>query len=124
MKGTERILFVDDESTIVELSQRILESLGYTVVTCSDGMKALELITNDPRGFDLVITDMTMPHMTGDILAMEVLKIRSDLPIILCTGFSARINEKEALELGIRAFVSKPILRSDLAETVRSVLDS
>ena len=124
LKGTERILFVDDESTIVELSQRILESLGYTVVTCSDGMKALELITNDPRGFDLVITDMTMPHMTGDILAREVLKIRSDLPIILCTGFSARINEKEAIELGIRAFVSKPILRSDLAETVRSVLDS
>jgi signal transduction histidine kinase len=124
LEGTERILFVDDESTIVELSQRILESLGYTVVTCSDGMKALELITNDPRGFDLVITDMTMPHMTGDILAREVLKIRSDLPIILCTGFSARINEKEAIELGIRAFVSKPILRSDLAETVRSVLDS
>jgi signal transduction histidine kinase len=122
-KGTERILFVDDESTIVELSQRTLEALGYTVFTCSDSIKALEHVRRDPRAIDLVVTDMTMPRMTGDALAREIMGIRPDLPVILCTGFSSRIDENEAIEMGIRAFVSKPILRADLARTIRKVLD-
>ncbi len=121
--GKERILFVDDESSIVQMGKLMLESLGYTVSTCSNSLDALGRIRDAPATIDLVITDMTMPHMSGDMLAREILKIRPDMPIILCTGFSARIDEKKAIEMGIRAFVSKPILRADLARTVRSVLD-
>ena len=121
--GKERILFVDDESSIVQMGKLMLESLGYTVSTCSNSLDALGRIRDAPDAIDLVITDMTMPHMSGDALALELLKIRCDMPIILCTGFSARIDEKKAIEMGIRAFVSKPILRADLARTVRSVLD-
>ena len=123
-KGTERVLFVDDESTIVKLGQQVLESLGYTVFACSDSMEALEHIRRDPQAFDLLVTDMTMPHMTGDVLARRAMQIRPDLPVILCTGFSSRIDENKAFEMGIHAFVSKPILRAALARTIRKVLDN
>jgi len=121
--GTERILFVDDEQTIVNAGKRILESLGYEVVAMTSSIKALKLFKAQADGFDLVITDMTMPQMTGDNLAKELMGIRPDIPVILCTGFSAKIDKTKAMSLGIRAFVSKPILKRELAEVVRAILD-
>ncbi len=121
--GTESILFVDDELALANAAKHMLESLGYDVITRTNGLEALELFEHQPDRFDLVITDMTMPGLTGDQLAQKLMEIRSDLPVILCTGFSARINEEKALALGIRAFVSKPVLKRRIAETIRMVLD-
>jgi len=121
--GTERILFVDDEPPLVHLGKQILEGLGYHVVTHTGSLEALEVFSRQPDQFDLVITDMTMPTMTGDKLAGEMMKIRPDIPIILCTGFSARISEDKAKTLGIRGFLLKPFLKSDMATTIRKVLD-
>jgi len=105
------------------LGARILQSLGYKVTTRTNGLEALDLFRAQPDRFDLVITDMTMPHITGDRIAEEMMRIRADMPIILCTGFSARINEKKAIAMGIRGFVLKPIIISDLARKIRLVLD-
>jgi CheY-like chemotaxis protein len=121
--GTECILFVDDEPALANAGKHMLESLGYEVVTRTSSTEALELFTSQPDRFDLVITDMTMPAITGDKLARELMNIRPDLPIILCTGFSARMSETIALDLGIRAFVTKPVLKRQIAETIRKVLD-
>jgi PAS domain S-box-containing protein len=122
--GTERILFIDDEPTIVNMSKQILESMGYSVVTRTSSIEALKYFKARPNNFDLVITDMTMPKMTGDILAAELMKVRPNIPVILCTGFSARIDEKKASAIGIRAFVSKPIIKREIAHTIRKVLDT
>jgi len=122
--GSERILFIDDEQILIELGHQMLGRLGYEVVTKQSSIEALELFRAEPDRFDLVITDMTMPHMTGDKLAQEFMKIRPDIPIILCTGHSRLVSEKKAKEIGIKAFVMKPILRRTIAETVRSVLDA
>jgi len=121
--GTERILFIDDETALATTGKRMLEALGYEVVTRTSSVEALELFKSQPDRFDLVITDMTMPTLTGDKLAEEMMNIRSDLPIILCTGFSARMSETKALDLGIRAYVTKPMLIRQIAETIRNVLD-
>jgi CheY-like chemotaxis protein len=122
-RGSERILFVDDEQALTEVGQRMLESLGYQVTVALDGRKALALFKVNPDGFDLVLTDMTMPGMTGEELAKELMRLRPNIPVILCTGFSARIEEKKAMAMGIRAFVCKPVLKRELAETLRRVLD-
>ncbi len=121
--GKERILFVDDEPPIVRLGEQYLRRFGYEVTTRQSATEALELFRSDPHRFDLIVTDMTMPHMTGDELAAEMLSIRSDIPVILCTGYSKRITEVKARELGIRAFVMKPLTQHELAKTVRDVLD-
>lgn len=121
--GREHILFVDDEPMIIDLGKTNLERLGYKVTTRQSSMEALELFRNNPQRFDLVVTDMTMPHLTGDELAKKMLLIRPDLPIILCTGYSKRISEKKAKTMGIRAFVMKPLSQYELANTVRQVLD-
>ena len=121
--GTESILFVDDELALANAAKHMLESLGYDVITRTNSSEALELFEHQPDRFDLVITDMTMPGLTGDQLAQKFMEIRGDLPVILCTGFSARINEEKALAHGIRAFVSKPVLKRRIAETIRKVLD-
>ncbi len=121
--GREHILFVDDEPPIIEVGRQNLERLGYQVTVRTSSLEALELFRNNPHRFDLVITDMTMPHMTGDKLAAEMLSIRADMPIILCTGYSRRISEKRAGEMGIRAFVMKPWAQHELANKVREVLD-
>lgn len=121
--GTERILFIDDEPAIMKLGKKILESLGYDVVVRNSSIEALELFKEKKDHFDLVITDMTMPHMTGEKLAEKLLQIRPDMPVILCTGFSSMINEQKALDMGIRAFISKPILKREIAEVIRQVLD-
>ncbi len=121
--GSERILFVDDEQPIVDIAKQMVEQLGYTVVTRTSSLEALELFRAKPDEFDLVITDMTMPNMTGEELANELMFVRPDIPIILCTGFSRRVTEKKAKAMGIQAFILKPILRQELAETIRKVLD-
>jgi len=122
-KGSEKILFVDDEQSLVDMKKEILESLGYEVTARSSSVESLELFKNQPDNFDLVITDMTMPYMSGDELAKELISVRSDIPVILCTGFSARISEEEAKKIGVRDFVSKPILKRDIAVAIRKVLD-
>jgi len=121
--GQERILFVDDEGAMVNLNQKRLERLGYKVTGKTDPFEALEFFRSDPIQFDLVITDTTMPRMTGDRLAQEILKIRSDTPVIICTGYSNRISEARAQELGIRKYIEKPIEMENLARSVREVLD-
>ena len=121
--GSERILFIDDEQALVEIGSKMLEQLGYEVVTKQSSIEALELFRAEPDRFDLVITDMTMPDMTGDKLAQELIKIRPDIPVIICTGYSKRISEEKARNLGIRKFVMKPLMMRNLAETVRKALD-
>ena len=121
--GRERILFVDDEPPIARLGRRYLERLGYTVTVQESSEEALALFREDAAQFDLVVTDMTMPRMTGDELAAEILAIRPDMPVILCTGYSSRVSESRAREIGVRAFVMKPLTQSELAHTVRRLLD-
>jgi CheY-like chemotaxis protein len=121
--GNEHILFIDDEPALVEIDKQMLERLGYEVTTRTSSMEALELFRTKPDQFDLVITDMTMPHMTGERLANELMNIRSDIPVIICTGYSELISEEKAKEMGIRAFVMKPLVIRDLAKTVRGVLE-
>ena len=100
----------------------MLESLGYKVTTRTSSIEALELFKAKAENFDLVITDLTMPNMTGDEFAKELIRIRPGIPIILCTGYSTRINPQHAATMGIRAFVSKPVLKRDIAKTIRNVL--
>ena len=121
--GNERILIVDDEESMVDIGRGRLERLGYRVEVRTNPIDALELFRADPHQFDLVITDMTMPHITGDKLVKEILKIRPDIPTILCTGFSERINEEKAKEIGIRGYIEKPFDRGTLSRIVRNVLD-
>jgi CheY-like chemotaxis protein len=121
--GQERILFVDDEAQIVKMASRILGQLGYSVTTKTNSVEALELFRARPNDFDLVISDVTMPKMTGDQLTQELIQIRPDIPVILCTGYSKRLSEEKASEIGVKAFSYKPIVKVDLAKTVRGVLD-
>ncbi len=121
--GTERILFVDDEEMIVEMGKNLLESLGYKVTPARHPAEALNLFRKDPSQFDLVITDQTMPDMTGLTLAGKIFKVRNNMPTILCTGHSESVTPKKARELGVAAFAMKPLLKKELAEVVRQVLD-
>lgn len=121
--GRERILFVDDEAAIVNFGRSFLESLGYHVYTETDSIVALEKFKDDPAGFDLVITDQTMPGLTGMELARSMLALRADLPIILCTGYSAALSEEDVRLAGIRNFLAKPMDTKILADTVRKLLD-
>jgi PAS domain S-box-containing protein len=121
--GTERILLVDDEESIVRLEKQMLERLGYSVSAFSNSLEGLETFTSNPDGYDLVISDMTMPNMTGDQLARELMSIRADIPIVICTGFSERINKEQAEANIIKGFLMKPIVKSEMAQMVRKVLD-
>lgn len=121
--GNEKILFVDDELALVEAMQGMLERFGYEVAVRTSSVEALKAFAGVPGSFDLVITDMTMPNMTGVELAKELMKIRPDIPIILCTGFSELVNEEKAKKLGIRALVMKPVIMAEMAKTIREVLE-
>ena len=121
--GTERILLVDDEEPIVRLEKQMLERFGYQVAARTSSIEALEAFRAAPDKFDLVITDMTMPNMTGVQLSQKLLEIRPDIPIIICTGFSTKIDDEKAKEFGIRGFVMKPVVMSELAKKIREVLD-
>ncbi len=122
-KGTEHVLFIDDEPVLAKMGKQLLESLGYQVEMITKSTDALELFRKKPDKFDLVITDMTMPNITGEKLAIELMNIRPDIPVILSSGFNYNIDEKKAMALGIRAFISKPVLKQEIAETIRNVLD-
>lgn len=122
--GTERILFVDDEKSLVRLGSQIFTYLGYRVTAVSSSLEALNLFHANPGNFDLVITDQTMPNMPGAELAKAILLIRPEIPIILCTGYSETLTEETAKSIGIKAFVMKPIVLHEIAETVRKVLDA
>jgi PAS domain S-box-containing protein len=121
--GTERILLVDDDGAVINLEKQMLERLGYQVTFRTSSLDAIEAFRADPDAFDLVITDMTMPNMTGDQLSRELLAIRTDLPVIICTGFSERLDQEKALSIGIRGFLMKPVVISEMAKIVRKVLD-
>ncbi|MFP3983732.1 MAG: PAS domain S-box protein [Desulfurivibrionaceae bacterium] len=121
--GTERILVVDDEENVVRIMERILTGLGYQVHAVTSSEEALRIFEEKPEQFDLVVTDMTMPHIMGTDLADRMLAIRSDMPIILCTGYNELISREEALSLGIREFAMKPVSEKELADLVRRVLD-
>ncbi len=121
--GTEQILFVDDELPIAAMGGQLLEGLGYQVTVRTSSVEALALFRSKPDDFDLIITDMTMPNMTGDKLAAELMKIRPGIPVILCTGYSKKISNEAALDIGIKAFAYKPTVKADFARTIRKVLD-
>jgi signal transduction histidine kinase/ActR/RegA family two-component response regulator len=121
--GLERILFIDDEDMLVELNKQRLAKLGYDVVTATNGIDGLRLFRESPDSFDLIITDQTMPNLTGLDLAAEILKIKPNARIILCTGHSDRVSPEVSQRAGIRLFLMKPIDRREMAEAVRKVLD-
>jgi CheY-like chemotaxis protein len=121
--GNERILFIDDEEILAEMGQTMLERLGYRVTVRRNSIEALNTFQNQPDQFDLVITDQTMPGMTGSDLARRMLQIRPDMPIILCTGYSSLISEEKARGLGIKGFAMKPLAKKDIAAIIRKVID-
>jgi PAS domain S-box-containing protein len=121
--GNERILFLDDEESIVNMGRQRLERLGYKVESTTNPIEALNLFRSKPDTFDLVITDLTMPKMTGDKLVKEILNIRPDIPVIISTGFSEKINEEKTKAIGVAGYLEKPHDKGDLAITVRQVLD-
>jgi CheY-like chemotaxis protein len=120
--GSGCVLFVDDEVSIVQMAELMLSSLGYDPVVTPKSKEALEMFREEPDRFDVVITDQVMPEMTGAELTKELLKIRPDLPIILCTGFSEKFPREHAEAIGIREFVMKPIERRDLAEAIERAI--
>ena len=121
--GTERILFVDDEESLVLMNRKYLKQLGYRVTASTDAGKALELFLASPDDFDLLVSDQTMPMMTGDLLAGEVLKVRPDLPVILCTGFSEHLTVEKVEAMGVKKLIMKPVGATELAVIIRDVLD-
>ena len=121
--GTESVLFVDDEPVLTELGKQMLTRLGYRVTVREDSRDALELFRKDPYRFDVVITDTTMPNMTGDILATKILALRPEIPGLLCTGYSEQITQDKSAKIGIAAFLMKPLSISDLAFSLRRSLD-
>ena len=122
--GHERILFVDDEPLLAEIGENILNHLGYKVVAQTSSVEALEKFKSDPDRFDLVISDMTMPKMAGDKLALEIKRLRPDIPILICTGYSEYMDKRKAASIGIAGYLMKPLSIRDLAPTVREILDS
>jgi CheY-like chemotaxis protein len=122
--GTETILLVDDEPDIVSMEMQLLEWLGYHVIPFTSSAEALERFQTAPELFDLVITDMAMPGMSGNKLAGKLLKVRPDIPMIICTGFSQIMDQEKAISLGFKGFLYKPIVMKDLACAVRQALDS
>lgn len=122
--GIESILVVDDEAPLLDLYTQILEKLGYTITSYGSAVEALEEFTNNPDKYDLILTDMTMPRMTGAQLALETMKIRMNVPVILCTGFSDQIDKEKTLSMGLKGYLPKPFVRADLALLIREVLDT
>ncbi len=120
--GNERALIVDDEAVLVNMAKMMLTSLGYDVTIMTSSSMALQIFENAPDDFDFIITDMNMPKMNGVELIRKILKVRPDIPIILCTGFSELIDQEKASALGVKKFLMKPVLKRELAEAVREVL--
>lgn len=123
-QGTEKILLVDDEQMLLDIGQQLLSLLGYQVTATVNSTEALEMIKAEPNRFDLVITDQTMPELSGKELSQEISRLNPGLPIILCTGFSNQISENDAGQYGISAFCAKPLRINEISEIIRTVLDS
>ncbi len=121
--GFKRILFVDDEEVIVSTAQQMLERRGYRVTPCMGSVEALETFSINPDSFDLIVTDMDMPNMAGVQLSREVKNIRSDIPAILCTGFSHQVSDEKIKDLEIPGVVTKPMTMKEFDEAIRKVLD-
>jgi len=122
--GSESILLVDDDEALAGAGQQILERLGYKVDVRTSPVEALKAFRAQPEKYDLVITDKTMPDMTGQQFARELIGIRGDIPVILCTGYSEKVEEEEARASGIRECLKKPLMKQDIARTIRKVLDN
>ncbi len=120
--GKEHILFVDDEAAIVDIQKQYLEQLGYTVTARTSSTEALEAFRSIPEKFNLVITDMTMPNLTGDKLARKIKKIRPDTPVILCTGFSEKLSSQHTSQINIDGFLMKPVDKAKMAVTIQKVI--
>lgn len=122
--GTEKLLFVDDEEDILTVGSELLKSYGYSVTTFNDSLDALAHFKEVPTLYDLVITDMTMPNLSGDLLGKEIMQIRPDIPVIICTGFSKTLNRGEAVNAGFAKYLTKPVEAGELILAIRKVLDS
>jgi len=122
--GNESILFIDDESAICKMSQKMLSKLGYQVEISQCPLEALKTFESNPQAFDLIISDMTMPKMTGIVLCEKIKTIRIDIPVIICTGYSALINEDSVKEIGVDILLMKPLVKHDLAVAIRQLLDN
>lgn len=118
-----RILFVDDDIHLLKLGERIIQGLGYNVISHTKSTDALEIFRDLPNQFDLVITDYRMPEMNGAELSKEILKITPDIPIIMCSGFSSDFSEEDANTLGINWFIRKPLMKKDFAKLIEEALD-
>lgn len=123
LRGSERVLFVDDEAALIDIAREALEDLGYRVTACESPSEALEIVRADASAFDILITDMTMPKLTGIQLAEEVRKVRPDLPVILCTGYRQVAKPEDIEKAGIGRIVPKPATSRDLARAIRSLMD-
>ncbi len=123
LAGSERILFVDDEVPITKVGQKMLEQLGYHVTVSNSSPQALELFRTTPDNFDLVITDMTMPGIRGDVLVNEIRKIRKQIPVIICTGYSLRLTEENSVNLNLQAVLNKPMTILEMASAIRTIFD-
>jgi two-component system, cell cycle sensor histidine kinase and response regulator CckA len=122
-KGNEKILFVDDEKFLVDVGKELLENLGYHIETRTSSYDALEAFRVQPHAYDIIITDMTMPKMNGVTLAKKIRKIRPDIPIILCSGYSNKIMSDDSTGLEFNGILMKPITLDELANMVRNILD-
>lgn len=122
-RGKERIVFLDDEEFIAEIGSSMLKRMGYSVITETDPLRVLSYVQSHPNDVDLVISDMTMPNLTGDKLAEELLKIRPDIQIIICTGYSEKISPEKAKKIGIKHVMMKPVGMNELGHIVRKTLD-
>jgi CheY-like chemotaxis protein len=121
--GSESILWVDDEPLLAGVGKTLLERLGYRVEACTSGREALERFRQRPAGFDLLVTDQTMPGLTGQELALRLRELRPELPVLLCTGYSSPALEDRALAAGVTRILQKPLLSGELAQAVREALD-
>lgn len=122
-RGNEHILIIDDEKDIIELQKELLQRNGYKVTAINSSLNAIELFKSNPTSFDLIISDYTMPQLTGDKLALNIFKIRKEIPVIICTGFNSDIDESKAKELGLASYLIKPVSKNVLLKTIREVLD-
>jgi CheY-like chemotaxis protein len=122
--GSERILIIEDEEALVQVTEKLLSGLGYAVRTSTDSTQALELFQADPYAFDLVLSDMAMPGLAGDILAQRMLALRPDIPIIVMTGYSDRLSRERARQIGIKNLIYKPLSPPDLSKAIRRALET
>jgi DNA-binding NtrC family response regulator len=122
LEGTEHILLVDDEHGILDSTRQMLSNMGYTISGFADGISAFKAFAKAPAAFDLVITDMSMPNMDGRVLSEKILSVRKEIPVILCTGFHETFTETDAVKMGIRRYLHKPVTIQTLTLAIREEL--